>query len=78
MQINMFHKSAYHLHEDTEVKLLKMQKNRICPLIVLCYIHKFTEADYFFTANTLIYLLKGVLSISQDQENEKAQELERD
>lgn len=60
MQINMFHKSAYHLHEDWEVKLLKMQENRICPWIVLCcqttFINLLKQITFLLLIHLFTYL----------------------
>lgn len=55
MQISIFHKAAY-LHEAAEVKLLKVQENRICPLIVLCCHTTFTNLLKQIKFLLLIYL----------------------
>lgn len=77
MQIKIFHKAAY-LHEVAEVKLLEVQGNRICPLIVLgCFtmlMNLLKQINFLL----LKYLLKDVLSVSQGQEYEKAEGLKKD
>lgn len=56
MQISIFHKATY-LHEVAEVKLLKVQENRICPLIVLQCHTTFTNLLKQIKFLLLIYLL---------------------